>query len=105
MTDSTPNLAGRRTVLGAAVTALGASLVSAAPAYAEATGPRALVDLDGPKTDFPHLWEKVIAGDWARQVLRADYQEQLFQTRDDLGIQSLRFHGIFTDSISTFTPT
>jgi xylan 1,4-beta-xylosidase len=107
MSDPTPRVSRRQVVLGAtAATALAGGALGATPASASTgSGPRATVDLNGGQTAYPHLWEKVIAGDWAKQVLRSDYQKQLLQTRDDLGVRSLRFHGIFNDSMSTYTPT
>ena len=63
-----------------------------------------MVDLHKSRTAFPHVWEKVVGGDWAKQALRRDYQDQLFQCHDELGIESLRFHGIFNTSMSIYAP-
>ena len=89
-------------VLGAAASlTVGASSASAAPR----AGAVVTVDLRQRGAHFPHVWEKAIAGDWAKQALRRDYQDQLFTCHDELGIQSLRFHGIFNTSMSTYAPT
>ncbi len=63
------------------------------------------VDLRQRGSHFPHTWEEVIAGDWAKQALRRDYQDQLFTCHDELGVRSLRVHGIFNTSMSTYAPT
>jgi xylan 1,4-beta-xylosidase len=96
-------LLGGAAAAGAALTSsvLGSSPASAAPT----TGPQAMVDLSRPTSPFPHVWERAIAGDWAKQALRRDYQDQLFTCHDELGIESLRFHGIFNTSMSTANST
>jgi xylan 1,4-beta-xylosidase len=96
-------LLGGGAVVGAA---LGSDVGPTTPAEAvvSAAGPGVVVDLTKPTTPFPHVWERVVGGDWAKQALRRDYQDQLFQCHDELGIQSLRFHGILNTSMSTYTP-
>ena len=54
---------------GAAVTA--AALLGAGSARA-ATTARGVVDLNQPAAPFPHVWERVVGGDCAKQVLRRD---------------------------------
>jgi xylan 1,4-beta-xylosidase len=109
--DSARSLTRRHALLGGAAAAgavlssgLFSSTAAAAPG-APATGPRALVDLTRGTSAFPHVWERAIAGDWAKQALRRDYQDQLFTCHDELGIESLRFHGIFNTSMSTADAT
>ncbi|MEV5751791.1 hypothetical protein AB0L00_28570 [Actinoallomurus sp. NPDC052308] len=92
----------------AAGSVLGAELLGAGTAKAagtRSTGARAVVDLTEPSSPFPHVWERVVGGDWAKQALRRDYQDQLFACHDELGIQSLRFHGVLNTSMSTYFPT
>ena len=91
---------------GAAVasTVLSGGAQAATAGSTGSAGPRASADLRQPRTPFPHVWEKVVGGDWAKQALRRDYQDQLFQCHDELGIQSLRFHGIFNHSMSIYAP-
>ncbi|MFG2006099.1 hypothetical protein ACGFNU_43805 [Spirillospora sp. NPDC048911] len=111
MSDS-PESAGvsRRQVLiagaTAAGTAAGTAFLGASPAAASpaSSGPHVAVDLTRPTSPFPHTWERVAAGDWAKQALRRDYQDQLFESHDELGIQSLRFHGVLNTSMSTYFP-
>ncbi|MEU5642066.1 GH39 family glycosyl hydrolase [Streptomyces milbemycinicus] len=102
----------RQMLLGgaaAAGTALGSELLDAAPAAAAGTSStataQAVVDLTRPTSPFPHVWERVVGGDWAKQALRRDYQDQLFDCHDELGIESLRFHGVLNSSMSTYFPT
>lgn len=104
----TPEATGgmtRRQVLqyGGAAIAAGAMLdVGSARAAGVGTG---VVDVTRPTSPFPHVWERVVGGDWAKQALRRDYQDQLLAAHRDLGFQSLRFHGIFNTSMSTYLPT
>jgi xylan 1,4-beta-xylosidase len=113
MNQQPEHLAGpvtRRGVLLGGAAAAGAAFTSnllgaGAASAALASGPQAVVDLSRPTSPFPHVWERVIAGDWAKQALRRDYQDQLFTCHDELGIESLRFHGIFNTSMSTANST
>lgn len=100
----------RQVVIGgaaAAGTAMGSQLLDASPAAAAggASAARAAVDVTQPTSPFPHVWERVAAGDWAKQALRRDYQDHLFAARDELGFESLRFHGVLNSSMSTYFPT
>jgi xylan 1,4-beta-xylosidase len=58
-------------------------------------------DLSGPAARLPHFWEHTIGSGHATLALRADWQAQLKQARDDLGVQHVRFHGILDDDMST----
>ncbi|HEY8718189.1 GH39 family glycosyl hydrolase [Pengzhenrongella sp.] len=105
-----PSSLTRRGVLIGGAAAAGAALTSgllgsSSASAAQAVGPQILVDLLQPGSDFPHVWERAIAGDWAKQALRRDYQDQLFTCHDELGMQSLRTHGIFNTSMSTADST
>src|SRR3954468_811734 len=72
---------------------------------APAGAARVRIDLRQPTAAFPHVWERAIASDWAKQALRRDYQDQLFTCHEELGIESLRMHGIFNTSMSTADAT
>ncbi len=97
-------LIGGAVVAGAAITStlFGAGSAAAAPVTTDA---KCVVDTARADSPFPHTWERAIAGDWAKQALRRDYQDQLFECHRDLGTQSLRFHGIFNTSLSTADST
>ena len=58
-------------------------------------------DLSGRVTDFPHFWEHTVGSGHATLALRADWQAQLKQAHDDLGMQHVRFHGILGDDMGT----
>jgi xylan 1,4-beta-xylosidase len=58
-------------------------------------------DLAGPAADFPHFWEHTVGSGHATLALRADWQAQLKQAHDDLGMQHVRFHGILGDDMGT----
>lgn len=44
-------------------------------------------------------WQMSIGSGHAALALRADYQQQLRRVKDELGFQSVRFHGIFNDDM------
>src|SRR4051812_41858174 len=76
-------LTRRQVLLGgaaAAVAAMGSGLLGNGVARADtpAGAASAAIDLRQPTTAFAHTWERAIAGDWAKQALRRDYQDQLF---------------------------
>ncbi|GAA4623191.1 cellulase family glycosylhydrolase [Actinoallomurus vinaceus] len=110
-TPARQGLTRRQMLAGGAAAAgsvLGAELLrpgTAAAAETRSTGAQVIVDLTKPTSPFPHVWERVVGGDWAKQALRRDYQDQLFACHDELGIQSLRFHGVLNSSMSTYFPT
>jgi xylan 1,4-beta-xylosidase len=58
-------------------------------------------DLSGRVTNFPHFWEHTVGSGHATLALRADWQAQLKQAHDDLGMQHVRFHGILGDDMGT----
>lgn len=58
-------------------------------------------DLSGRTTDFPHFWEHTVGSGHATLALRADWQAQLKQAHDELGMRHVRFHGILGDDMGT----
>jgi xylan 1,4-beta-xylosidase len=58
-------------------------------------------DLKGPATDLPHFWEHTMGSGHATLALRADWQAQLKQAHDELGIRHVRFHGMLCDDVGT----
>ncbi|ABQ28761.1 MULTISPECIES: GH39 family glycosyl hydrolase [Acidiphilium] len=58
-------------------------------------------DLSGRTTDFPHFWEHTVGSGHATLALRADWQAQLKQAHDELGMRHVRFHGILSDDMGT----
>ena len=51
------------------------------------------------KTDYS--WQEGIGGDHAYQFHRTDMLEQMTFVHEELGIRSIRFHGIFDDDMWT----
>lgn len=106
MTDPKRDGVTRRQILqygGAAAAAAAVASLPVATARA-AAGTTAVVDLTQPPTPFRHVWERAVGGDWAKQALRRDYQDQLLEAHRELGLQSLRFHGILNTSTSLYIP-
>ena len=58
-----------------------------------------------PTSPFPHVWQRAVGGDWAKQALRRDYQDHLVDAHRDLGVESLRFHDVFNSAMSVDAPT
>jgi len=58
-------------------------------------------DLSGRATGLPHFWEHTVGSGHATLALRADWQAQLKQAHDDLGVQHVRLHGILGDDMGT----
>jgi xylan 1,4-beta-xylosidase len=58
-------------------------------------------DLAETTTPFPHFWEHTVGSDHALVALRADWQQQLKRSHDELGFQYVRFHGLFSDDMGT----
>ena len=50
---------------------------------------------------FPHFWERLIGSGHAPLALRADWQQQLARCQRELGIQSVRFHGLLSSPMDT----
>jgi xylan 1,4-beta-xylosidase len=58
-------------------------------------------DLMGPATVLPHFWEHTVGSGHATLGLRADWQAQMKQAHDELGMKHVRFHGILSDDMGT----
>ncbi|HWT76388.1 MAG TPA: hypothetical protein VN258_16950 [Mobilitalea sp.] len=62
-----------------------------------------LVKQNLPTYSFHKHWQFCIGADHAAQALRMDYIRHLKYVHDELGIQYVRFHGIFNDDMHTIT--
>ena len=60
-------------------------------------------NLDTTPVPLSHPWQHTVGSCHALLALRADWQEQLRQARNDLGFRHVRFHGILCDDIGTVT--
>jgi xylan 1,4-beta-xylosidase len=50
---------------------------------------------------LPHFWEHTVGSGHAPLALRADWQRQLQQCREQLGFRHVRFHDILSDDMGT----
>ncbi len=50
---------------------------------------------------LPHFWEYCVGSGHATLALRADWQAQLKQCREELGFRHVRFHGLLDDDMGT----
>jgi xylan 1,4-beta-xylosidase len=50
---------------------------------------------------FLHFWEHTIGSGHAPLALRADWQQQMRRSREELGFGHVRFHGILSDDMGT----
>lgn len=57
------------------------------------------VDLGGAASALPHTWKRIFGSGHAALGLRPDYQSQLKQARDELGLVGVRAHGTFDDDM------
>lgn len=60
-------------------------------------------DLTQTGARLEHVWETVVGSGHAALALRSDWQAQLKRARQELGFQHVRFHGILSDDVGTFT--
>jgi xylan 1,4-beta-xylosidase len=60
-------------------------------------------DLSKPQK-LEHRWERCWGSGHALLALRADYREHLARAVKDLGLQRVRFHGLFDDDMSVYLP-
>jgi xylan 1,4-beta-xylosidase len=58
-------------------------------------------DLGAAATKLPHFWEHTVGSGHATLGLRADWQAQLKQAHEELGMRHVRFHGILCDDMGT----
>ena len=60
-------------------------------------------DPSHPGTPFPHVWEACVGSGHATLALRRDWLDQLKRCRRELGFEAVRFHGILSDDVGTFS--
>ncbi|MEO8748396.1 MAG: glucoamylase family protein [Rhodanobacter sp.] len=58
-------------------------------------------DFSGAPDALPHFWEYCVGSGHATLALRADWQAQLKQCREELGFRHVRFHGLLDDDMNT----
>ena len=57
---------------------------------------------DGERKKNHKHWQYCVGSGQAKLAVRSDYAEQLKVIHDELGIERVRFHGIFDDSMQTY---
>ncbi|MBR5410471.1 MAG: hypothetical protein IK104_07340 [Clostridia bacterium] len=60
-----------------------------------------LIDENTPLSRFDHHWKFCVGSAHAAYALRHDYVKQLAEVHDDLGVERVRFHGVFGDDMRT----
>ena len=58
-------------------------------------------DFSHQSTPFLHFWERIIGSGHAPLALRADWQSQIERCHRELGMQSVRFHGLLSSPMDT----
>jgi xylan 1,4-beta-xylosidase len=58
-------------------------------------------DLAQTGSPLAHIWSHTIGSDHARMALRADWQEQMRRTHEELGVRYVRFHGLLDDDMAS----
>jgi len=58
-------------------------------------------DLGQTGSPLAHIWSHTIGSDHARMALRADWQEQMRRTHEELGVRYVRFHGLLDDDMAS----
>ena len=51
---------------------------------------------------FPHVWETCVGSDRAAVAFRQQWLSDIERTKRDVGIQSVRFHGLFDDEMGVW---
>lgn len=76
-------------------------------AVCRARGPTVVnvtVDATGASAEpFTHNWKKCWGSGHAKLTLRQDWRLHLRQARDELGLQGVRYHGLFDDDMGVVT--
>ena len=60
------------------------------------------IPANAPAKPFHKHWQFCVGSGHAAMAMRTDYCEQLKQIHDELGIERVRFHGIFSDDMHTY---
>ena len=58
-------------------------------------------NLSAKPTPLPHFWEHTVGSGHAPLALRADWQQQMRQCREQLGFRHVRFHDLLSDDMGT----
>ncbi len=61
-----------------------------------------VIDVNGPTMETDYSWQYGVGCDHASQLLRVDVCEHVKLAKEELGIKTIRFHGIFDDDMNTY---
>ena len=75
------------------------------PVPAPPTTTTAIVDVSSEGVAQQHFWKASVGSGHAKLGLRADWQAQLAAVHRDIGIEGVRFHGLFDDDMQIMTAT
>lgn len=90
----------RREVVGAGASLL--ALSAGGLAQAQPAAEAVEVDLKRDAGPLEHVWSKAAGSDRAGITLREDWRKDARRARSELGVQRVRFHGIFDDEIGVW---
>jgi len=83
-----------------------AALVAASAAAGQATSTGVAFGIDASTVVGPYrkLWQACVGSSHASMSMRADWRASLSRASQELGLKSVRFHGIFDDDMSSYLP-
>src|ERR1700740_3571402 len=90
-------MSNRREIIPAGGTLLALSAIGAANAQAPVETVE--VDLHGDIGKLDHIWSRCVGSDRAEITMRESWRQDARRGRQELGIERVRFHGIFDDEL------
>ena len=75
---------------------------SGCPSSAQSSPTAIAIDAKAVARPFPHFWEQMFGSGHAVLALRDDYRGDLKEVHDQVGMQYVRFHGIFDDEVGVY---
>ena len=74
-------------------------------AQALITDDSVVVDVDAStKTPFDYYWKRTFGSGHAKLTLRSDWQQHAAQAVKELGMQGVRYHGLYDDDMTVVVP-
>ena len=58
------------------------------------------LEVTGAVDPFPHNWERTFGSGHALLALRADWQQQMQRSVNEIGLRGVRMHGVLDDDMS-----
>lgn len=69
------------------------------PAFAQGGSDAVMIDLSRETGPLDHIWSKCIGSDRAAITLRESWRKDLDRAKAEIGVERVRFHGIFNDEL------